>query len=309
MTRTPVGDGASHVDLDFRDPTVWTDFMGIPSLSMLFGDEEAGPYVFLSASVPMEDQMPTGFSHAHPSDNWRISVRGTTNMGRDEYRHGQFRFHDGGVPYAGDNLAWGPEGGFGLVLMGDRRGFAITPVKADIAERVEPTQARAAAAMGVERLDPCPGAPAIRTTTGGTARAHLNGGFDDVDAWIDAAPGVKLYVGLLGEPERGPAVCLVRADAGAVAWPARTLATETLLVPVDGSVEVDGAILDQGSVRLDAAGVAARELVAGPDGVSLVAIVGDRRTLRGDGPDGFADPTFTTVMASHITDLLADLVA
>ena len=52
--------------------------------------------------------MPLSFAHPHASDDWRISVRGTTNMGRDAYEQGQFRFHDGGVPYASDDFAWGP---------------------------------------------------------------------------------------------------------------------------------------------------------------------------------------------------------
>ena len=71
--------------------------------------------------------MPLSFAHAHASDNWRISVRGTTNMGRDTYEQGQFRFHDGGVPYASDNFAWGPDGGYGIIMFADRRGFAIRP--------------------------------------------------------------------------------------------------------------------------------------------------------------------------------------
>ncbi|MEZ5376909.1 MAG: hypothetical protein R2733_10395 [Acidimicrobiales bacterium] len=309
MTRPAIESEGAHVDLDFRDTTIWTEFSGIPSLSMLFGDEEAGPYVFLSASVPMEEQMPTGFSHAHPSDNWRISVRGTTNMGRDSYGHGEFRFHDGGVPYASDNLAWGPEGGFGLVLMGDRRGFAITPVKAEVTERVEPTQVAAAKAMGIERLDPCPGAPAIRTTAGGTSRAHLNGGFGSEDGWIEAGPGVKAFVGLLGEPERGPVVCLIDAEPGAVAWPARTLDTETLIVPIDGSVEADGVTLEQGSVRLDASGVAESALAAGSGGVRLAAIVGNRQALLAGQPFGADDDAVATAVTAAVTELLATLTA
>ena len=35
-------------------------------------------------------------------------MRGTTNMGHDTYEQGQWRFHDGGVPYASDNFAWDP---------------------------------------------------------------------------------------------------------------------------------------------------------------------------------------------------------
>ena len=119
--------------------------------------------------------MPLSFAHAHASDNWRISVRGTTNMGRDTYEQGQFRFHDGGVPYASDNFAWGPDGGYGIIMFADRRGFAIRPVKAEIAEKVVPAQEAAGALLGIDMQDPCPGAPAIATTMGGTTRSHLDG--------------------------------------------------------------------------------------------------------------------------------------
>ena len=75
---------------------------------MLVGDERCGPFVALSYVAPSDEQMPLSFAHAYPSDNWRISVRGTTNMGRDTYEeHGQFRFHDGGVPYVSDNFGMG----------------------------------------------------------------------------------------------------------------------------------------------------------------------------------------------------------
>src|SRR5919112_1315415 len=99
--------------------------------------EHASMYRILSVTPPA-DQMPLSFAHAHASDNWRISVRGTTNMGRDAYAQGQWRFHDGGVPYASDNFAWGPEGGYGIIVFADRRGFAIEPVKASIATEVGP---------------------------------------------------------------------------------------------------------------------------------------------------------------------------
>lgn len=307
LTRTPVEPEGGAIDLDFRETDNWTRYSGIPSLSLLFGDPEAGPYVFLSASEPMVDQMPTGFAHAHASDNWRISVRGTTNMGRDAYTHGEFRFHDGGVPYASDNLAWGPDGGFGLVLMGDRRGFAIQPVKAAIAEQVEPSQAKAARAMGVERLDPCPGAPAIRTTEGPTARAHRNGGFNDTSGWRNLGDGRRLYVGLLGEPERGPVICLIDADPGVEAWPERCLDTETMIVPIDGSVQVGETVLEQGSLRIESPGVPAAPLVAGDAGVQLVAVIGDRRAVLAG--DGFSAGAIGRSVTAQVEELLAELAA
>ncbi|MEM9611631.1 MAG: hypothetical protein AAF962_22500 [Actinomycetota bacterium] len=297
-----------HTDLDYRETADWGDFQGTPSNVLLFGDPECGPFAFFSSSAPMEEKMPTGFAHGHASDNWRISVRGTTDMGRDSYAHGQFRFHDGGAPYPGDNLAWGPDGGFGLVLFGDRRGFAIQPVKAEIREQVRRSQEQAAARLGIDMLDRCPDAPAIATTEGTTRRAHLNSGFDAAASWPEAAPGVRLFVGLMGERERGPVVCLVDAAPGTVALPARTLATETLLLPVGGSVGAGGETLDQGSIRLEHADVAAAPLVAGDAGVQLVAIVGDRRALAAALDTGaLAAGDLATALASSLTDLSAQL--
>jgi len=97
--------------------------MGATILPIMIGDDDCGPFVALSYVEPTSEQMPLSFAHAHASDNWRISVRGTTNMGRDAYEQGQFRFHDGGVPYASDNFAWGPDGGYGIIMFADRRGL------------------------------------------------------------------------------------------------------------------------------------------------------------------------------------------
>jgi hypothetical protein len=82
-TATSPADG--HVDLDFTDRTGWSENMGATTLAILMGDDQCGPFVALSYVEPTEEQMPLSFAHAHASDNWRISVRGTTNMGRDAY--------------------------------------------------------------------------------------------------------------------------------------------------------------------------------------------------------------------------------
>ena len=165
---TPMTPIDGHVDIDFTDRAGWTENMGATILPIMIGDDHCGPFVALSYVEPTSEQMPLSFAHAHASDNWRISVRGTTNMGRDAYEQGQFRFHDGGVPYASDNFAWGPDGGYGIIMFADRRGFAIRPVKAELAEQMMPAQEVAGRAMGIDVQDPCPGAPAIITTLGPT---------------------------------------------------------------------------------------------------------------------------------------------
>jgi hypothetical protein len=280
LSTTPMASVDGHVDADFTDRTGWSEGMGATVLGMMVGDDRCGPFVVLSYVEPSDEQMPLSFAHAHASDNWRISVRGTTNMGRDTYEQGQFRFHDGGVPYASDNFAWGPDGGYGIIMFADRRGFAIRPVKAEIAERVTPQQEAVGAALGIDMQDPCPGAPAIATTMGFTKRAHLDGGFDTSTEWDEIAPGVRMAAGLAGEPTCGPVLVFLDCAAGAEAVPTRSIGSETIVAPVSGAIAVGDDTLTQGDVRVEEADVDHPAIVAGPDGAQLVLIFADRRALR-----------------------------
>src|SRR5436190_2133384 len=280
LSGTPPEPVDGHVDLSYRDRSGWSESMGATILPIMVGDDQCGPFVVRSYVEPSDEQMPLSFSHSHPSDNWRISVRGTTNMGRDTYLQGQFRFHDGGVPYASDNFAWGPDGGYGIIMFADRRGFAIRPVKAEIAERITPQQQAAGAFLGIEMRDPCPGAPAIATTMGPTTRSHLDGGFDASDDWDEIAPGVRMAAGIAGEPECGPVLVLLDCAVGCEAVPAHAIGSETIVAPVSGSVSAAGATLTQGDVRVEESAVEHPALVAGRDGAQLVVIFADRRALR-----------------------------
>lgn len=296
------------IDLDFRDPGAWPDYYGGKGLTILFGDEDAGPFVFLSAFKPMDEMMPTGFAHGHASDNWRISVRGTTNMGRDEYTEGQFRYHDGGAPYASDNLTWGPDGGFGLVLMADRRGFAINPVKKKLAQTMDPEQRAVAGKLGIEIHNPCPGAPAITTTLGNTKQSHLDGGFDSAQTWPEVAPGVRVCLGLAGDRECGPVIVLIDADPGTEAFPQHTLTTELMLVPQDGEMNVGGLILKQGAIRIEEANQSFPPIVAAENGAKLTMIVGNRQSLMAALQDGtISNPDYAAGLGAILEALQSDL--
>ena len=307
LATTPLPAVDGHVDATYTDRSGWSQDLGATILPMLVGDERCGPFVVLSYVEPSEEQMPLSFAHAHASDNWRISVRGTTNMGRDTYAQGQFRFHDGGVPYASDNFAWGPDGGYGIIMFADRRGFAIRPVKAEIAEKVVPGQEAAGALLGIDMQDPCPGAPAIATTLGATTRAHLDGGFDTSVQWDEIASGVRMAAGIAGEPTCGPVLVFLDCAAGREAVPTRVLGTEVLVAPVAGSVEAGGATLAQGDVRLEEADVQHPALVAGPDGAQLVLIVADRRALGSALDDGSVAGDLGAALSTVLPSLLGDL--
>lgn len=307
LSATPTEPVDGHIDLTYTDRSGWFPDMGATILPIMIGDDDCGPFVVLSYVEPSEEQMPLSFAHAHPSDNWRISVRGTTNMGRDTYEQGQFRFHDGGVPYASDNFAWGPDGGYGIIMFADRRGFAITPVKASIAEKILPQQQAAGAGLGIDMQDPCPGAPAIATTLGRTERAHLDGGFDTAGEWAEVAPGVRMAAGLAGEPTSGPVLVFLDCDAGTEAVPSRSLGTELIVAPIAGSIDAAGVLLAQGDVRVEEPDVQHPALVAGPDGAQLVVIVGDRRALRAAIDDGRVAGALGGALAPVLADLEGQL--
>ncbi|MFL6205373.1 MAG: hypothetical protein ACJ739_08465 [Acidimicrobiales bacterium] len=307
LSSTPMPAVDGHVDAMFTDRDGWAQDLGATILPMMVGDDRCGPFVVLSYVEPTEEQMPLSFAHAHASDNWRISVRGTTNMGRDTYEQGQFRFHDGGVPYASDNFAWGPDGGYGIIMFADRRGFAIRPVKAEIAAKVVPGQEAAGALLGIDMQDPCPGAPAIATTMGPTTRSHLDGGFDTSDRWAEIAPGVRMAAGIAGEPVCGPVLVFLDCAAGSEAVAARALGTEVIVAPVTGSVDAAGTTLAHGDVRLEEAHVEHPALVAGADGAQLVLIVADRRALRSALDDGTVTGALGAALSTVLPELLGDL--
>lgn len=304
LSSTPMPAVAGHIDASYSDRGGWAEEMGATVLAMLVGDEHCGPFIVLSHVEPSDEQIPQSFAHAHASDNWRISVRGTTNMGRDAYAQGQFRFHDGGVPYASDNFAWGPEGGYGIIMFADRRGFAIQPVKAEIAEKVGPEQAAAGAFLGIDMRDPCPGAPAIATTMGPTRQAHLDGGFDRSEEWDEIAPGIRMAAGIAGEPACGPVLVFLDCAAGCEAVPARVVGTETIVAPVSGSIDVGGTTLAQGDVRLEEADIEHPALVAGPDGAQIVVVVADRRALSSALDDGALSGALGVALSTVLPELL-----
>jgi hypothetical protein len=307
LSTTPMEAVDGHVDVTYTDRSAWSESMGATILPIMVGDERCGPFVVLSYVEPSDEQMPLSFAHAHASDNWRISVQGTTNMGRDAYEQGQFRFHDGGVPYASDNFAWGPDGGYGIIMFADRRGFAIQPVKAEIAERVAPEQEAAGAFLGIEMRDPCPGAPAIATTMGPTKRAHLDGGFDASEEWDEIAHGVRMAAGIAGEPTCGPVLVFLDCAAGCEALPARSIGSETIVAPVSGSVDAAGATLSRGDVRIEEADVEHRALDAGPDGAQLVVVFADRRALRAALDDGTMAGTLGAALSTVLAELQSQL--
>jgi len=271
----------------FREAEAWVDFSNGKDLALLLGDPECGPLIELTSRPPEPEEMPRAPAHGHASDNWRITIQGTTNMGTYAYGPGQFRFQDGGVPYAGDNLAWGPEGGFGIIMFADRRGSPIRFVERDhpFQEGADQGARAFADAYGFALCDPCPGAPAIRTSLGQTQFGHLDTGFEESDWWPEAAPGVRFATSLLGEVTAGPVLALLRCEPGAPACPAGTVDTEVFHAVVAGSCQVEGSPRALGDAWVTAPGPQPG-VVAGPDGLSHIVVFADRRAVGGFAASG-----------------------
>lgn len=292
-----------HLDIDYRNVTGWGEDAGSPVLPVLVGDETCGPMLLLSSTAPVDEPLPPGYDHGHATDSWRISVRGTTQMGRQHYGQGQWRFHEGGIPYASDNYAWGPEGGFGLIIFMDRRGFAIRPLDVEIAAKIIPEAEFMAEVLGIELLNPLPGAPAIVTTMGEPEDAHLNGGFDRSSEWDEVVPGIRMAVGLAGEPTCGPVLLFLDAAPGAELLPSRCLAAETVLIPSGGTTLSGDDSLAEGVLRLEEADTEHPALVAGEDGAQIVVFLSDRRAVRAALDGG----SLTGPVAEALSDRLAPL--
>lgn len=269
-----------QVNLSFRDVEGWRRFFGVgKSLDLLMGDDTAGAYILFSCFGPMEDEMPRGPAHGHDSDTWRISIQGTTNVGKYAYTQGQFRFQDGSITYPGDNVAWGPQGGYGMLIFADRRGWPARPVDKKFQERAAVQQKPFSDKLGIQVEHTRPDASStIRTTLGETFHGHLDSSFETAGDWNEVSTGTRAAVSLMGERRVGPVLVLLNSDPGARVVPAGRLGTEALHVIAEGSCTVDGATKTLGDFWLSEAG-AQSEVVAGPEGLSHVLVIGERQML------------------------------
>lgn len=274
-----------HVDMSFRTPDDWDDYrgsVGTPSGSkiraVLFGDADVGPMAILNSIPPTTVPLERGPAHSHDSDNWRTSILGTSSMGNERYGPGEFRLQEGGAPYGGDDVAWGPDGGYSIVMFADRRGFPARPVKH--MPQVEESMRFWAEQVGVAVADPYPSSAAIATQLGNTDKAgKIEGSFRDATTWPENMPGTRMATAILGDRTAGPVLLLLQAKPAALAVPACTFETEVLHVVVAGACSMGDDVLERGSLRLQEAGALSDAIVAGPGGLSHAMIIGDRRAV------------------------------
>jgi hypothetical protein len=243
----------------------------------LFGDDEAGPFAAMHYDPPRFSPMPVTPGHGHGSDSWRISIRGTLRMGARRYGEGAFRFQQGGAIYGADDVSWGPGGGCSFIMMADRRGGGTRTAYARDQAQFDETGKIFSAWLGHDVTGPFDAPQAVATTLGPARVGRVEGAFGD--PWPQIAEGLRFAAGLAGEPERGPAVLLMQAAAGAVAFPAARLDSDIVHLVLRGAGAQDGDSLTPCQMRMIQAGRDSGAIRAGADGLWLATVIGDRRAV------------------------------
>jgi hypothetical protein len=309
-------------NVSFRRPEQWTSFapalqgthldgVAAGTTSVLIGDGARGPLIVLTALPPDEAAARTP-AHMHASDSWRISLKGSMEMGKEAYAPGEFRFQEGWRPYPSDSFAQGPEGGWGLLIMGDRRGVRARMVGEELPGLAEAHRALAlhfgiTGDLVSDEPSETAGHAGLATTLGAiTKGGKLVGSFADAGGWPEVSEQTRAHVSLLGAPDCGPLLVLAATSSGGLAAPGSTWETDTFRLVVSGSCTIGDEHYESGDARIQEAGVRCDPVVAGPDGLRELVVIGDRRACP---PELDADPTWWShldAVAGQLRDRLDD---
>ena len=275
------------LDLSFRRPPL-DEQSGTPML-LAMGDPVAGPLLGLFYDAPSTPEQLTGPpdltpAHSHSCDNFRICMKGELWVGRERYHHGEFRLQQSGRPYGSDGDAPHPEGNWRIIFFADRRGYAVRPTNPELRKQYaaatrDATRDRLGDLVPELLDDGDPGVVGMATnlTTPLSRVGHIDGTFADAGGWDGLGDGSRVAAALLGLHDLGPLVLLLSTPPGRVATPACTFDTDSFRLVVRGSCSWDGAEQVMGDMRVQPGGAAWQEVVAGPDGLHQVLILGDRR--------------------------------
>jgi hypothetical protein len=301
-----------YIDVSFRKAQLWPGQHGGMFLSvLLIGDDTSGPGLALTATAPGAES-PTGKAHGHASDNFRISLRGSFLMGKEEYGPGAFRFQDGWRTYPSDNNACGPDGGWELTMMADRRGTRRREIQGWVAGSAEAEAEFALQRYFAETFEfdgdlvdadgtVSPGPSALLTTAGPTSNSgKLNGSFADADSWTSVSDSTRALVSVLGDAVQGPVIALAETSPHQVAASASYFDTELMRFVIAGSCGIDGRIYEAGDIRMQLPSKACGPVSAGPDGLQELLVFGDRRFI------GAADDT--AMWPANVSTIVGDLM-
>jgi hypothetical protein len=289
------GGGSGFTSLSFRELERWprlsavleahrTSVTPVSITAVVMGDELCGP-VLLFIGLDGGVTPPDAPAHLHATDNWRMSLRGVLAMGRDRYAAGEFRFQQGWKPYASDNFAVGPDGGWTVLVFADRRGMRVRPVKKE-GPALDAGSRRFGAWLGIVAgdmvsEDPADGAgdSALVTTLDRFKRgSKIDHSFSRADEWEPVESGVRVSAGLMGDPSAGPVMVLSRLAPGARSIAGDAIGSELLRIVVRGTALIDHSdTMESGDMRVLEAGADTGSVTAGPDGLDEVLVIADRR--------------------------------
>jgi hypothetical protein len=253
------------------------------------GDPLYGPVIglfFDGPSTPEELAGPTDLTpaHSHPCDNFRIVMKGELWVGQERYHHGEFRLQRSARPYGADGDAPHVEGNWRIISFADRRGSRVRPTNPELRAQVENEEAleRTKAMYGdlLPEILPVddPGVDGLVTTIDKpwSKVQHIDGDFGEADTWLPVGDGGRIAVQLMAVHDVGPIYILQRTPAGAVATPAMTFGSDVFRCVISGSHQRGGETIEMGDCRFQAGGVPWEAVVAGPDGLDEVIVIGDR---------------------------------
>jgi hypothetical protein len=313
-------DGTSF-ELSFREPPL-NQRSGMPVLVGM-GDPVVGPLVGLFFDAPSTPEQLAGPpdltpAHSHPCDNFRVVMKGELWVGQERYHHGEFRLQRSGRPYGRDGDAPHVEGNWRIIFFADRRGHRVRPTnpelraKSSTPEVLEMTKQRFGGLLPVVLPDDDDGVEGLVTTIEKpfSRLGHVDASFDEAATWAAVGDRVRIAVTLMGDHEGGPIVIVQRTEAGAQATPKLTFGSDVFRCVVAGSHQEGELVRSMGDTRFHAGQDPWEAVVAGPDGLDEVIIIGDRRgstpEATGHDVDGWADHLRETI--GHLEAQLVDLV-
>ena len=295
--------GRDALDLSYRRPPL-SERSGMPLL-VAIGDPVAGPLVGLFFDAPSTLEQLGGEpdltpAHSHPCDNFRVVMKGELWVGRERYHHGEFRLQRAGRPYGADGDAPHVDGNWRIISFADRRGHRVRPTNAELRKQyaspevIERTKRYYGELLPVILPDDDDGVQGLVTTIDKpfSKQLHIDGSFAEADTW-DAVGGARIAVSIMGVHDVGPVYVVQQTPPGEVATPPMTFDSDVFRCVITGTAMVGGMTLEMGDTRTRPPGVTWDAVVAGPDGLDEVIIIGDRRgaepTELGDDIEGWAD--------------------
>ncbi len=278
------------VELSFRRPPL-SERSGDPVLIGI-GDPVAGPLVGLfydGPPTPEQLAAPPDLApaHSHPCDNFRVVMKGELWVGQERYHRGQFRLQRTGRPYGRDGDAPHPDGNWRIIFFADRRGHRVRPTNPELraqyasSEAIAHTKEHFGEVLPVVLPDEDDGVNGLLTTIDKpfSKFGHIDASFEEAAGWEPVGVGSRVGVTLMGAHDLGPVVVVQRSASGELATPAMTVQSDVFRCVIGGSCRRGDMTMLMGDTIVQPGGRPWEAVVAGPDGLDEVIIVGDRRGL------------------------------